>query len=97
VSTSQHPPNEDRDRDDGHAVLTTIALAAALLAAPLSTIHATGVQLGDTCSILTNEGHCPVAGQFCRNADLGKSTTNADGREIDCVEDGARGHWEYGG
>lgn len=97
MSASQHLTNVGKDRDDDHAMLTTIAFALTILVAPVSPILLSGIQPTDSCSILTNEGHCPVAGQFCRNADLGKSTTNADGREIDCVQDGARGHWEYGG
>jgi hypothetical protein len=76
-------------------MLPTLTLAAALLVVPMPTIGLAAIQPTVTCSILTNEGHCPVDGQFCRAADLGKSTTNADGREMSCVQDGARGHWEY--
>ena len=76
-------------------MLPTLTLVAALLAVPTPTIYVAAIQPTVTCSILTNEGHCPIAGQFCRDDDLGQSTTNADGQEMSCVQDGERGHWEY--
>ena len=36
------------------------------------------------CSIRSSAGNCYHAGQFCRKADVGASTTDASGREITC-------------
>jgi hypothetical protein len=47
------------------------------------------------CSIRSNAGNCYKAGQFCRNADLGKSTTDASGRSITCVVESGGKHWHY--
>lgn len=48
-----------------------------------------------SCSIRSDAGNCYQAGQFCRDADLGKSTTNAAGRPITCVMESGKAHWHY--
>jgi hypothetical protein len=52
---------------------------------------------GGTCSIRADSGNCYNAGEFCRKADVGKSTTDAAGRSITCsYEDGDKQpHWHY--
>lgn len=47
------------------------------------------------CSIRSNAGNCYHAGQFCRNADLGETTTDANGRSIKCGMVSGRAHWHY--
>ncbi|WP_143172480.1 hypothetical protein [Actinacidiphila paucisporea] len=47
------------------------------------------------CSIRSNAGNCYTAGQFCRKADLGATTTDAKGRSITCVMESGRPHWHY--
>ena len=49
------------------------------------------------CSIRSNEGTCYKAGEFCRKADLGATTTDDAGRAIRCVQlaPGEQPHWEY--
>lgn len=47
------------------------------------------------CGIRSNAGNCYRAGQFCRNADLGRSTTDASGRRITCRMVSGRPHWQY--
>ena len=46
-----------------------------------------------TCSIVSNVGNCYAAGEFCRQRDLGKSTTDADSESIICVMESDRPHW----
>ncbi|AUG76185.1 hypothetical protein CFP65_1284 [Kitasatospora sp. MMS16-BH015] len=48
-----------------------------------------------TCSIRTGSGNCYHAGEFCRKGDLGKSTTDAAGREITCGIESGKPHWHY--
>ncbi|NJP46118.1 hypothetical protein [Actinacidiphila epipremni] len=48
-----------------------------------------------TCSIKSAAGNCYKAGQFCRNADLGKTTTDANGRSITCRMKSGKPHWGY--
>jgi len=48
-----------------------------------------------TCSIVSNSGNCYAAGQFCRNADHGKSTTTASGSRIKCVLSANAWRWTY--
>ncbi|WP_033210040.1 hypothetical protein [Streptomyces bikiniensis] len=48
-----------------------------------------------TCEIVSNAGNCYDAGQFCRKADLGRSTHAANRRMIHCVMDGDRARWKY--
>lgn len=48
-----------------------------------------------TCSIKSSSGNCYKAGQFCRNADLGKTTTDANGRSITCRMKSGKPHWGY--
>ncbi|WP_199239376.1 hypothetical protein [Streptomyces sp. ICBB 8177] len=47
------------------------------------------------CGIRSNAGNCYRAGEFCRDADLGKSTTDAAGRVIRCLMESGRPHWTY--
>ncbi|MBD0742676.1 hypothetical protein BG418_14470 [Streptomyces sp. CBMA152] len=47
------------------------------------------------CEIVSNAGNCYNAGQFCRKADLGRSTHAANGREISCRIVSGRPHWQY--
>lgn len=48
-----------------------------------------------TCSIRSNAGNCYKAGQFCRKADLGRTTTDANGRAITCKIVSGQPHWHY--
>jgi hypothetical protein len=45
------------------------------------------------CSIRSAAGNCYKRGQFCRNADLGRTTTDANGRSITCIMESGRPHW----
>ncbi|MFF3217134.1 hypothetical protein ACFYYB_41770 [Streptomyces sp. NPDC002886] len=47
------------------------------------------------CEIVSNAGNCYKAGQFCRKADVGRSTHAANGRMIYCRMDGAQPRWQY--
>lgn len=47
------------------------------------------------CSIRSNAGNCYQAGQFCRNSDVGATTTDAAGREITCGFKSGRNRWHY--
>ncbi|MFE4972407.1 hypothetical protein ACFRAR_09825 [Kitasatospora sp. NPDC056651] len=49
---------------------------------------------GAGCEIRSNAGNCYEAGQFCRNADLGKSTHEAGGRVIYCRMVSGKPHWQ---
>lgn len=46
------------------------------------------------CEIVSNAGNCYAAGQFCRNADLGRSTHDANGRMIYCRMVSGKPHWQ---
>ncbi|MFE2287850.1 hypothetical protein ACFXDJ_27250 [Streptomyces sp. NPDC059443] len=48
-----------------------------------------------TCEIVSNAGNCYNAGQFCRKADLGKSTHATNRRMIYCRLDGTQPRWQY--
>ncbi|MFI5667078.1 hypothetical protein [Streptomyces sp. NPDC051704] len=48
-----------------------------------------------TCEIVSNAGNCYKAGQFCRKADLGRSTHAENGRLIHCRLDGSQPRWQY--
>lgn len=47
------------------------------------------------CEIVSNAGNCYNAGQFCRKADVGRSTHAANGRMIYCRQDGGQPRWGY--
>ncbi|MFD6533984.1 hypothetical protein [Streptomyces sp. NPDC060184] len=47
------------------------------------------------CSIRSNAGNCYRAGQFCRNADVGATTTDEAGRAITCGFSSGRNRWHY--
>lgn len=47
------------------------------------------------CSIRSNAGNCYHAGQFCRNADVGSTTTDAAGRKITCSYEAGANRWHY--
>ncbi|MEU9165429.1 hypothetical protein AB0D29_34770 [Streptomyces sp. NPDC048424] len=47
------------------------------------------------CEIVSNAGNCYNAGQFCRKADLGRSTHAGNGRVIHCRLDGSQPRWQY--
>ncbi|MFJ9609589.1 hypothetical protein ACIRS1_24935 [Kitasatospora sp. NPDC101176] len=46
------------------------------------------------CEIRSNAGNCYAAGQFCREADLGRSTHDANGRMIYCRMVSGKPHWQ---
>ncbi|MFI8261410.1 hypothetical protein [Streptomyces sp. NPDC085665] len=50
---------------------------------------------GGACEIVSNAGNCYKAGQFCRKADLGRSTHAENGRLIHCRLDGSQPRWQY--
>lgn len=54
-----------------------------------------GGDAGTSCSITTDSGNCYKDGEFCKKADRGLSTTDADGRSITCVEESGSLHWKY--
>lgn len=78
-------------------VVSTALLVAAspsgLSRAPHTQKAATGVV--SLCSIRSNRGNCYTAGEFCREDDLGKTTTDAAGDNIACVMESGRPHWHY--
>uniref|UniRef100_A0AAU2JV09 Uncharacterized protein n=1 Tax=Streptomyces sp. NBC_00049 TaxID=2903617 RepID=A0AAU2JV09_9ACTN len=47
------------------------------------------------CEIVSNAGNCYNAGQFCRKADLGRTTHAGNGRLIHCRLDGSQPRWQY--
>lgn len=47
------------------------------------------------CGIRSNAGNCYRAGQFCRNADVGATTTDAAGRKITCSYQSSANRWHY--
>ncbi|MFD7001577.1 hypothetical protein ACFWA5_36345 [Streptomyces mirabilis] len=47
------------------------------------------------CSIRSNAGNCYHAGEFCRNSDVGSTTTDAAGREITCGYEAGANRWDY--
>ncbi|MFD8986344.1 hypothetical protein ACFV0Q_41570, partial [Streptomyces sp. NPDC059564] len=47
------------------------------------------------CEIVSNAGNCYNAGQFCRKADVGRSTHAGNGRMIYCRQDGGQPRWGY--
>ncbi|MEU9147748.1 hypothetical protein [Streptomyces sp. NPDC048349] len=47
------------------------------------------------CEIVSNAGNCYSAGQYCRKADVGRSTHAANGRIIHCRDDGGQPRWGY--
>ncbi|MFF4382501.1 hypothetical protein [Kitasatospora sp. NPDC001547] len=49
---------------------------------------------GTGCEIRSNAGNCYEAGQFCRTADLGRSTHDAGGRMIYCRMVSGKPHWQ---
>ncbi|MYS22302.1 MULTISPECIES: hypothetical protein [unclassified Streptomyces] len=55
--------------------------------------HTTAPAASGVCSIRSNAGNCYRAGQFCRKADLGATTTDASGRSITCVMESGKPHW----
>ncbi|MGW0855702.1 hypothetical protein [Streptomyces sp. NPDC002690] len=48
-----------------------------------------------TCGIRSNAGNCYRAGQFCRNADVGATTTDEAGRAITCSFSSGKNRWHY--
>ncbi|MFD7833024.1 hypothetical protein [Kitasatospora sp. NPDC059803] len=49
---------------------------------------------GAECELRSNAGNCYAAGQFCRNADLGRSTHDANGGMIYCRMVSGKPHWQ---
>lgn len=49
----------------------------------------------ELCSIRSNAGNCYRAGQFCRSADVGATTTDTAGRKIACGYQGSANRWHY--
>ncbi|MFJ8622367.1 hypothetical protein ACIRD3_05920 [Kitasatospora sp. NPDC093550] len=54
----------------------------------------TAAAAGGGCELRSAAGNCYEAGQFCRNADLGKSTHDASGRVITCRVVSGKPHWQ---
>lgn len=54
-----------------------------------------GSTKAEPCSIRSNAGNCYHAGQFCRNADVGATTTDAAGRAITCSYEAGANRWHY--
>jgi hypothetical protein len=77
------------------ALLVTPLLPAAAGPAPATTAPQLAAKpaTSGTCSIVSNAGNCYAAGEFCRQRDLGQSTTDADGQSIACVMESGRPHW----
>ncbi|QLE75525.1 hypothetical protein FGW37_31575 [Streptomyces rectiverticillatus] len=50
---------------------------------------------GTTCEIRSDAGNCYKAGQFCRSADAGSRTHDAQGRVIICGSDSGKPRWHY--
>jgi hypothetical protein len=81
--------------------VTTAPPAAKKTAAPKRTTarpavrHTTAAPKKALCSIRSNAGNCYKAGQFCRKADLGATTTDANGRDITCKMVSGKPHWHY--
>ncbi|OKK19402.1 hypothetical protein AMK16_14880 [Streptomyces sp. CB00455] len=74
--------------------------AAVTKAAPKPTTKAptkapTEAAVGGDCEIVSEAGNCYSAGQFCRKADIGRSTHAGNGRLIHCRQDGSRARWGY--
>ncbi|MGK5548577.1 hypothetical protein ACSNOH_28160 [Streptomyces sp. URMC 127] len=51
-------------------------------------------EAGATCEIRSSAGNCYKAGQYCRTADVGASTHDAQGRLISCGGSG-KPRWHY--
>ncbi|WP_327290275.1 hypothetical protein [Streptomyces sp. NBC_01198] len=63
---------------------------------PAPTAHRTTPPAASSgCSIRSAAGNCYKAGQFCRKADRGRTTTDAHGRKISCVIQSGKPHWHY--
>lgn len=81
--------------------VTTASPAPKKTAAPRRTTarpavrHTTAAPKKTLCSIRSNAGNCYKAGQFCRKADLGATTTDANGRDITCEMVSGKPHWHY--
>ncbi|WP_329616055.1 hypothetical protein OG244_25875 [Streptomyces brevispora] len=60
-----------------------------------STSTGGGSTTTQVCSIRSNAGNCYHAGQFCRNADVGATTTDAAGRRITCGYQANANRWHY--
>ncbi|MFJ2414736.1 hypothetical protein [Streptomyces brevispora] len=60
-----------------------------------STATGGGSTTTQVCSIRSNAGNCYHAGQFCRNADVGATTTDAAGRKITCGFEAGANRWHY--
>jgi hypothetical protein len=50
---------------------------------------------GTTSVILSPTGHHYRAGEFCPEADLGKSTVDDHGTGITCIRESGGYHWHY--
>lgn len=48
-----------------------------------------------TCTIVSSSGNCYSAGQFCRNADHGATTSTASGQAITCAYHSNGWRWTY--
>ncbi|MFJ9520282.1 hypothetical protein ACIRPK_18745 [Kitasatospora sp. NPDC101801] len=63
--------------------------------APSAPTHApTTAAAAGPCEIVSNAGNCYKAGQFCRDADLGRSTHDATGRLLTCRMVSGKPHWQ---
>ncbi|WP_406096598.1 hypothetical protein [Streptomyces sp. NBC_01013] len=60
-----------------------------------STATGGGSTTTQVCSIRSNAGNCYRAGQFCRKADVGATTTDAAGRRITCGYQSSANRWHY--
>ncbi|MCX5195495.1 hypothetical protein OOK31_16550 [Streptomyces sp. NBC_00249] len=68
---------------------------AATKPAPRPTTEAPAEPAKADCEIVSNAGNCYNAGQYCRNADVGRSTHAGNGRMIHCRQDGSKARWGY--
>ena len=72
---------------------TAPATPAPLVLTPPVATTAPATPAAAACSIRSTAGNCYRAGQFCRDGDLGKTTTDADGAAITCLLESGRPHW----
>ncbi|GAA1140714.1 hypothetical protein GCM10009664_06700 [Kitasatospora gansuensis] len=69
-------------------------MASTKAAEPRRTSSAPTAAPVGSCEIVSNAGNCYKAGQFCRDADLGRSTHDATGRMIYCRMVSGKPHWQ---
>ncbi|BFV58132.1 hypothetical protein KCMC57_up32360 [Kitasatospora sp. CMC57] len=83
------PPPAEPTATAKAAVTTKAAEPRRTTAAPTTAAPPAG-----GCEIVSNAGNCYQAGQFCRNADLGRTTHDAAGRLLYCRMVSGKPHWQ---